>query len=423
MKPEHQRALAAAEARRAELIEQTSAKLALLNQEKILIEQWARRKAEEATLAKSEFLANMSHEIRTPMNAIIGMAHLALRTDLSPRQRDYLDKIGRASQSLLSVINDILDLSKIEAGKLGLETVAFSLDDVLSGLASSTGALAAAKGLIYGFDVPKNVPRQLRGDPLRLGQVLLNLVSNAIKFTAQGKVTMSCVLLQHDANRVDLRFSVQDSGIGMSPEQTGRLFAPMRTPVVNAGVNGASIAAAPAFAPAPAPAPAPCGNRLAALADMQGQVGLTGDLVGSGAQIGATGLGLLIARQLVQLMGGELSVQTAPGRGATFSFDLNLPLAEAQPLELHWPQARVLLVTPDPGQQQWLRDALCELPLEIDAVGSGEQALFALRGASSNPYRLLLADMVLGGLSGAELCRRVRNGGHMNNPPASGTAQ
>ena len=228
----------------------------------------AKEKAEEATAMKSMFLANMSHEIRTPMNAVIGMAYLALKTPLSEKQRDYVNKIHNAGTSLLGVINDILDFSKIEAGRLDIEAVDFRLDDVIASVTSITAQKAQDKGLEFLAEVANSVPQNLVGDPLRLGQVIANLINNAIKFTERGEVYLKAELQEQVGERARLRFSVKDTGIGMTPEQAARLFQPFS----------------------------------------QADASTT-------RKHGGTGLGLTICRRLVELMGGEIGLESEPGVG------------------------------------------------------------------------------------------------------------
>ncbi|MBF0226716.1 MAG: hypothetical protein HQK76_14785 [Desulfobacterales bacterium] len=233
--------------------------------------------AEAASAAKSEFLANMSHEIRTPMNGVIGLTDLALRTSLTLKQKDYLTKIKISANVLLGIINDLLDFSKIEAGKLEIESINFNLEDILANVSTVLSMKAEEKGIELLFSNSNDLPKALKGDPLRLEQVLLNLINNAIKFTKSGKVVVTTKLLTpkegEDISHVLLLFTVKDTGIGISKELIGRLFEPFNQ-LDNAMTR----------------------------------------------QYGGTGLGLSISKKLVEMMGGKISVESEPGIGSIFSF-------------------------------------------------------------------------------------------------------
>jgi PAS domain S-box-containing protein len=336
----------------------------------------AKEVAEAATKSKSEFLANMSHEIRTPMNAIIGMAHLALRTELSKKQRDYVEKIHGAGISLLGIINDILDFSKIEAGKLDIEKVEFNLDDVLTNVATVTSGKANEKELEFMFQVPPAVPRNLVGDPLRLGQVLINLVNNAVKFTESGEIHVACRQLEaSDSGQIHLEFIVRDTGIGMTPEQAAKLF------------------------------------RAFSQADES-----------TTRRYGGTGLGLSISKGMVELMGGTIGLKSEVNRGTTMHFTAWFGKGPDRPQRQVVPQAingmRILVVDDNPTACTIMVEDLSMLPVEVDQVTSGMAALAMIRANDNGrPYDVVFTDLCMPELDGIELMRAVKMDAEIHRPP------
>ena len=327
----------------------------------------ARNKAEDATKAKSDFLANMSHEIRTPMNAIIGMAHLAMKTDLSPKQYDYLKKVDISAKSLLGIINDILDFSKIEAGKLDMESVEFQLEDTLDNISTLVGIKTQEKALELLFKTDSAVPRALVGDPLRLGQILINLSNNAVKFTDMGEIVVSTELVQKDDAQATLKFSVQDTGIGMTAEQSAKLFQPF------------------------------------AQADSS-----------TTRKYGGTGLGLTISKRLAEMMGGEIWVESESGLGSTFSFTANFGLGKEKARKHFKPSQdlrgmKVLVVDDNATSRDILQEMLESFTFEVTMAASGPEGIAELEAASKNkPFELVIMDWKMPDMDGIEASRRIK---------------
>ncbi len=329
-----------------------------------------RKQAAEAALelarTKSRFMANMSHEIRTPLNGILGMLDLVGQTDLGREQKECIETAQQSAESLLSILKDILDFSKIEAGRLELEHISFNLPGLVENVAALFSAQAHSKNIELLCFVPTNIPNSVIGDPTRLGQVLTNLVGNALKFTERGQVTLKVKLMGIAEDKVSIHFEVQDTGIGMCEADIARLFAPFR------------------------------------------QVDTS-----TTRRFGGTGLGLAISRDLVELMGGSMEVTSTPREGSTFRFTIGLGfvgLAKEAAGELSLKGLRALLIDDNPTNLKILQHYLTGLGMVTESVDSAEQALRRLHLAVANgsPFDLALLDLYMPGMGGLELARVIK---------------
>ncbi len=326
----------------------------------------AKETAETATKAKSEFLANMSHEIRTPMNAILGFSELLRKTDMSLKQQDYVEKIVSSSEALLGIINDILDFSKIEAGKLEMEKINFNLDDVIKNIVSMISVKASEKNIELLNNITNDVPYALKGDPLRLGQVLINLTNNAVKFTENGHILLKSELAEKNADKCRIKFSVSDTGIGMTKEQMSKLF----------------------------------------MAFSQADSSVT-------RRFGGTGLGLTISKHLVEMMNGKISAESEYGVGSTFSFTAEFELqteeTDKKTTDMErFKKLKVLIVDDNEMARTILKEQLASFGINAFTVDSGKAAISKIEQESIiKPYDLVFMDWRMPDMDGIETAKNV----------------